>query len=84
MSEEKIYLEDIQSEDYDRNLKRYGENYDTCIMCGRRTKVEFFIHMKTSGEIIPADIDDETDSQGLFPVGPECKKRLSMKFLIKK
>jgi hypothetical protein len=38
----------------------------------------WFIHLHVDGTLIPAaaDVDDDHGSQGWFPVGPDCAKRI--------
>lgn len=54
-----------------------------CAVCGKPLIVgkEYKqIHLLTTGEIVSYDGDDVAESQGFFPVGPECEKRLVLKF----
>lgn len=64
-----------------------------CAVCGKeisqKSKTKYFIHYTCGGFIVPADVPEEAlevspfnGSQGLFPIGADCKKTLSKKFVI--
>ncbi len=71
-----------QSPRYDSNIERLGDHTDTCICCGLRTAEKLFIHATTDWEAID-EIDEKKvpNSQGLFPIGPECAKKLPKQFI---
>lgn len=71
-----INLCDIRSSRYDSNIERLGEWSNTCIVCGRRTAERDHIQMTTSC-ILTNDETEVEDSQGLFPIGPECLKKFN-------
>jgi hypothetical protein len=77
-----VPLEEIQSKNYDANVSKYGEHSDTCLICGKRTankKNTKSVHYLTTGEIV-STMEDHENSQGCFPVGAECAKKLVIKF----
>lgn len=56
-----------------------------CAICGKPIKDETkakYIHLLTNGNII-SSFDDFENSQGCFPVGPECAKKLTIDFTTK-
>lgn len=68
-------LDTLRSSQYETNIERLGDHSNTCICCGKRTAEKHFIQMTTSGDLI--DLTTEVDdSQGFFPIGPECLKNL--------
>lgn len=83
-----IKLSSIRSTKYDDNVERLGEHSDTCFICGKRTAQNTFVHFTTRGFLIPADIDEtelefrNLESQGCFPIGSECAKKVGKQFLI--
>ena len=54
-----------------------------CIVCGKRVKSKKtkYVQLLTNGNIISTDQGIE-GSQGFFPVGPECEKRLVIAFAL--
>lgn len=52
-----------------------------CIVCGKQVKSKNtkYVQLLTNGNIVSTDQDIE-GSQGFFPVGPECEKRLVITF----
>lgn len=77
-----MLLEDIQSTNYESNLKKYGEDSNSCICCGKRLNLEAcrWINLLIDGSIASHDYGGE-ESQGAFPVGPECSKKIPKEFL---
>lgn len=77
-----IPLEEVRSEKYESNIEHYGDHSDTCFICGKRTagnvKTKFVQYLE-NGNIISTS-EDVVGSQGSFPVGPECAKRLVIQF----
>lgn len=69
----------VRSKRYDDNIETFGDHGDTCIVCGRRTAEKLSVHLLTSGHLF--DGDDHPDSQGAFPIGPECAKKLPPAFV---
>jgi hypothetical protein len=79
-----IPLQEVQSPNYYANLEKYGEDSNTCCICGKRIKnmeKTKYVHMLTSGNIVSHGGDDIEDSQGLFPVGNDCAKKLIISFI---
>lgn len=79
---EKIELSSVRSSKYEENIEREGDHSDTCFICGKRTKTEKpkHVHYLTSDELIAYGGDIE-DSQGFFPIGSNCAKKLPKKFI---
>ena len=81
-------MELYQSPNFDKNedLSKPGHT-ERCVCCNKPMKpdqVKYMVHMTTDWLMI--DTDDETlidNSQGLFPVGSECKKQLPKEFIFK-
>lgn len=69
----------IYSPQRERNLDRLGEHPDTCLSCGKRTKATLWVHLLTTGEI--TDQAEHPDSQGSFPIGPDCAKKIPSNFI---
>lgn len=78
-----IPLEEVRSEKYNDNIERLGEHEDTCFICGLRLKGRLpkYVQYLTNGNIGSTDQSHE-ESQGLFPVGPDCAKRLVINFAL--
>lgn len=76
-----IPLEEVQSKEVWEVWHRSGEN--VCAICGKpikegqRTK---YIHLLTNGNIVSYSGHDIENSQGFFPVGENCAKKLVIKF----
>lgn len=74
-----------RSKDYERNIDRLGEHSNTCVCCGRRTAEKHFIHAHIGWEAVDTENEDlseiESESQGFFPIGPECAKKLPKEFI---
>lgn len=84
-----ISLEKIRSAKYDDNVERLGEFSNTCIVCGKRTTEKTFVHYTTDGFLVHADLDQDdleffdVESQGHFPIGSDCAKKVGSEFIIK-
>lgn len=79
-----IDLQSVRSEKYEDNTERLGDHENTCFICGKRIKdindpKTKWVHYLTSGNIISTDEDVE-NSQGFFPVGSDCAKKLILSF----
>jgi hypothetical protein len=64
------------------NEHKYGSHSNSCVCCGKRTAEKFWIHATT--DWVAVDEPDESkvpDSQGAFPVGPECAKKFPKEFI---
>lgn len=74
---------------WERNgqLPTVGNNDQHCLVCNRPMKDEdnTWAHMSVMGELFPADYDnwEDPDSQGCFPVGNSCKKKIPAAYLLK-
>lgn len=77
-----IPLEEVRSPKYDQNIEHYGDHINTCYICGKPIKeVTKYVHYTTDGNIISYGGDDIANSQGLFPVGNDCAKKLVISFV---
>ncbi len=71
-------LHELQSEDAKSNWSDYSDNQ--CCLCGKKVgKNPKMIHYLTNGNIISTD-EHHDKSQGFFPVGSECAKKLIVNF----
>ena len=64
------------------NEHKYGNHANSCVCCGKRTAEKLWIHATT--DWVAVDEPDESkvpDSQGAFPVGPECAKKFPKEFI---
>lgn len=83
-----IELNSVRSAKYHDNIERYGDHSHTCFICGKSTAQRSFVHLTTDGFLIPAEFDADDlheydmESQGCFPIGSECAKKLGPKFII--
>lgn len=94
--EDRFDLSSIQptSEGWDRNsrLPAKGSHDERCMACNRPManyddqKGTAMVHMDTEGKLIrigSADDDDEFEgSQGCFPIGAECAKKIPAAFRV--
>lgn len=62
---------------------------DRCVCCNKPLKsseVRYFVHMTTDWLVTDANEDELKlagyESQGCFPIGNECSKKVDKKFLI--
>ena len=78
----------------EQNEEKYGHLTDQCICCGKPMNKEdkLYIHLNTIGEAINPNYVNEinckeltgAESQGSFPIGNECaKKMLGFTFILK-
>jgi hypothetical protein len=75
-------LELIQSKNYEKNIDIYGDNSNSCIICGKQIKeVSKYVHLLTTGEIVSSD-ENFQDSQGYFPIGNNCASKIHMRGFI--
>lgn len=73
----KILLEgDLEPAD---EFEGNGEN--PCFLCGRETRGERFVHLHVDYYLVPFETDLGDESQGWFPIGPECAKKLPAEFV---
>lgn len=74
-----IPISELQSEDARENWGEYKS--DQCILCGKKVgKNPKMVHYLTNGNIVSWDGSDVINSQGFFPVGKECAKKLIIQF----
>jgi len=82
--EEEFNIETIQDFDLiDRNEERYcKEGQDRCLICNAPMDVTDktkYVHLLTSGLL--TELDEHPESQGAFPVGNSCIKKIPKKFI---
>lgn len=66
----------------ERNEKKFGIQSNSCVCCGKLTAEKLWIHATT--DWLAIDEPDESkveNSQGCFPIGPECAKRFPKEFI---
>ena len=74
-----IPIEELQNEKARNNWGSFRE--DQCCLCGKKTgKNPLYVHYLTNGNIVSYNGDDIEGSQGFFPVGSECAKKLVIQF----
>ena len=76
---QEISLNSVRSPQYDDHIKRYGEDSDTCFLCGKKTPELLYVHYTTDGNLV--NTAEHPNSQGLFPVGSKCAKKLPKSFI---
>lgn len=73
-----------ESKSKESNEIKFGLHSNTCICCGRPTAEKLFIHATTDWLAIDEpDQNKVNNSQGCFPVGPECAKHFPKEFIFK-
>ena len=78
---ERLPLPEVTAEQLERNENRAwrATDNDNCVCCGRPINNEdaFYVHMSTDWDMIhnDANVRDE-DSQGCFPLGDGCAKKV--------
>lgn len=81
-----IDLDEVRSPKYRANEEREGCTSETCFICGKQIKnmdKAAWVHYTTNNTIVSYDGDDLDISQGFFPVGTDCKKKLHIAFTFK-
>ena len=73
-------LQHEYSKDYDKNIERFGDDGTNCFLCGKKTNEKYFVHYTTDGNLVTYKSNPE-NSQGVFPIGPICKKKLPKEFI---
>jgi hypothetical protein len=74
-----IPIEELQTEHAKNNWANYRE--DQCCLCGKKVgKEPMYVHYLTNGNIVSHSGNDIENSQGFFPVGSECAKKLVIQF----
>jgi hypothetical protein len=74
-----IPLEDVITPPVDGSHTGLG---DHCLLCGRKLsekKAPHYVHLTTDGNLVSSPEPIDT-SQGFFPVGPECVRRIPNNF----
>lgn len=83
-------IELYQSPQKITNEEKYGLITNQCICCGKPMKASEtkLVHMNTWGEVMHNSIVDEKDaefygyeSQGYFPIGNSCAKKMNKNFI---
>lgn len=77
-------VRDANAQKFFSSTKPYA---DQCFLCGRPLTAKAvengsYIHLTTSGFLVERDYEGD-DSQGCFPVGSECAKRIPRPFKFK-
>ena len=68
----------------ERNEKKYGITSKSCVCCGKPTAEKLWIHATTAWVAVnEPDESKVEDSQGAFPIGPECAKKFPEEFIFK-
>lgn len=78
-----IPLEEVRSEKYESNIEVYGDHENTCFICGKRIKNADNakqVHYLNNGNLVSYSGDDIEGSQGFFPIGNDCAKKLVVQF----
>lgn len=78
-----IPLESVQSESYSSNIRRSSGSSEHCIICGKQikdTSKAKYVHLLTNGNLVSYSGEDIEGSQGFFPVGIDCAKKLIINF----
>lgn len=84
---EVIELDSIRSNKYDDNIERLGDHSNTCFICGKPTAKNLYVHYSTDGHLIPINVKFDQmvkcniESQGFFPIGSECAKKIGKSFI---
>ena len=74
-----IPIYELQSKDAQENWGQYQDKQ--CCLCGKKVgKNPKMVHYLTNGNIVSYSGDDIQESQGFFPVGNECAKKLVIQF----
>lgn len=74
-----IPLNEVQTTYARNNWQDFNDNQ--CILCGKKVgNNSKMIHYLTNGNIVSYDSDDIENSQGFFPIGSECAKKLVIQF----
>lgn len=69
----------LQNKKAQENWSDFDENQ--CCLCGKKVgKNPIYVHYLTNGNITNADDDIVVNSQGCFPVGSECAKKINKIF----
>ena len=81
MNTSELYI----SPNFDKNERLHKDGHtERCVCCNKPMKpeqVKFMVHMTT--DWLAVDCEDVPNSQGMFPIGTECKKNMSKEFIFK-
>ena len=88
---EQIGIEEIPwSDKREDNLERYGDDINSCLICGKPIKtIKYWLNTVEGPDMIYNDVTDEDleanglTSQGAFPIGRSCKKKLPKGYITK-
>ena len=80
-----------QSANYDKNEEANHTNESPCLICGKEVNnPTLWVHLLTEGNLTSEEGDDqgklkneEDESQGFFPIGSACAKKLPKEFIFK-
>lgn len=75
-----IPLDELQTE---AGYKKTNRGNNPCLICGREIKKDAKfkqVHLLTNGNIVSYAGHDIEGSQGLFPIGLNCAKKLIIQF----
>jgi hypothetical protein len=64
------------------NERKYGLNSNSCVCCGKPTAEHLYIHATTDWKAVDTT-EEIANSQGAFPIGPECAKHFPKGFIFK-
>lgn len=74
-----VSLYDLQDANTKANWGDYNDNQ--CCLCGKKVgKNPKMVHYLTNGNITSSQDDNVENSQGCFPIGSECAKKLPPEF----
>lgn len=74
-----IPIVELQNDEARNNWGSFNENQ--CCLCGKKVgKNPKMVHYLTNGNIVSYGEGDIEGSQGMFPVGSECAKKLVIQF----
>lgn len=77
-----IPLSDVRSENYHKNEKKCINGIEPCLVCGKPIKdinKAKHVQLLTNGNIVSTDQEFD-NTQGFFPVGSDCAKKLIVSF----
>lgn len=91
MNEPATLAIDIDYAERQRNEERYRNphGYEPCFICGRpvNPRTGWQVHLRNDGTLFPTRNDlghwQRPDSQGAFPLGSECAKRVPLAYRIR-
>ena len=83
-----INIDSIRSQKYEINSRRCRDNEEPCMICGKgitEAAQVYLVHYTISGQITDLKTDQlpEDESQGYFPIGSDCMKKLPASFITK-